>query len=155
MNLEEEFATEVTCHFSCLSSALDAELRSVARSNWGPGVKFLLFEYDSPHFSEDFTVVVWSVGLAGRVVGPGHWLLKDGTVAVPAEIYWDCKYEEVEPWGVASRLMEDWFAERWKNCAECCATIPAYIGHHDSHFKMNLQDCSQISWPEILEKHRC
>ena len=155
MKLEAEFATAVTCHFACLSCALDSELQSVAEHNYDPSVKLLLFEYDSPHFSEDFTVVVWPVGSAGRVVGAGRWLLKDGTVAVPAEIYWDGKYEEIEPWGVASSLMEGWIAERWKKFAECCGTISEYIGHHDSHFKTNLQDCSRTSWPEILEKHRC
>ena len=155
MSLEVEFSNAVLEHFSSLNSALDSELSSAANYAFDPRVKFLLFEYDSPHFSEDFTVVVWPVGLAGQVIGEGRWLLKGDVVAVPAKIYWDGKYEQIDPWAVASRLMESWIAERWRIISGSRLSVSAYIGHHDSHFKTNLRDSTQISWPKILDAHRC
>lgn len=148
MSIEHEFVAAVQKHFERLTPLLDAELISAGEYDYSEEVKFLLIEYDSPHFSEEFSVSLWPMDRDGEATADGHWFLKGKAVAVPPEIYEDERFESIEPWGIASELLEQWFIERWGNKAG--QSLPAYIGHHDSYFKRSLHTGNQINWDEII-----
>ena len=114
------------------------------------GTRFLMLEYDSPHFSENFAVFTFPV-LAGGIVGEVRRLLEDGSVVVPSSIYDASRFEVVEPWDTASDLLEKWLLDRW-------AVVPgprpaAFVAHHDSHVKTNLADGARITADEIGNLH--
>ena len=151
MDFRQEFVKSVSDHFQQITPLLDAELTSVLHRAYPSVVKFLLLEYDSPHFSEDFSVSMWPMDSHGKPVGDGHWFLKGKAVVVPPEIYEAEKYEEIEPWDTASELLECWLIERWSRIAKLRQLHPAFIGHHDSYFKKNLLTGERTNWDEILE----
>lgn len=150
MSLERKFEEAVLGHFSTITMILDRELCHVASSSYPAATNFLLFEYDSPHFSEDFTVSVWPMSGRGEVTGEGRWLLKGEVVAVPSTVYDDPVYEEIDPWAVASELFEKWLVSRWVYARKSCSSLPAFIGHHDSYFKTDLITGAQVNWDEVL-----
>lgn len=150
MSIEQEFATEVQKHFAALTPLLDAEITDVAKANYPDDVKFFLVEYDSPEFSEKFSVSLWPMDRRGEAVAEGHWFLIDTAVVVPSEIYDAERFDSINPWQTASGLFEQWFIERWQQCALGC--LPAFIGHHDSYFKRNLQTGEQFNWDQIVSK---
>ena len=84
----------------------------------------------------------------GRAVGDGHWFLKGKAVAVPPEVYEAERFDSIDPWSVASELLEEWLIERWQTNEHHPA--PAFVGHHDSYFKRNMRTGKQITWDEIL-----
>ena len=151
MDLRQEFVKSVIEHFQQITPLLDAELTSLTHMAYPKVVKFFLFEYDSPHFSEDFSVSMWPMDTDGEPVGDGHWFLKEKAVVVPPEIYEAEKYDDIEPWDTASELLECWLVERWSRIAKLSQFHPAFIGHHDSYFKKDLLTGEEISWDEILK----
>jgi len=146
MSLKQDFSNAVKNHFVKIEPLLDAEFALVSQRTYPTSVKFLLFEYDSPQFSQDFSVSVWSMNAEGEPVGEVYWLLKDKVVAVPAETYEAEKYEEIDPWHIASELLERWLTKRWSKTVKKEQAYPAFIGHHDSYFKKNLLTGRQVSW---------
>ncbi len=148
MSIKNEFVSSVQKHFEGLRPLLDAEIISVCATDSSKDVRFILVEYDSPHFSEDFSVSLWPMDGHGQAVGDGHWFLKGKAVAVPPEIYEAERFDSIDPWSVASELLEEWFIERWQTYARHFP--PAFIGHHDSYFKRNLHTGNQINWDEII-----
>jgi hypothetical protein len=151
MTLKQDFSKAVKNHFLEITPLVDVELALVVQKTYPTLVKFLLFEYNSPQFSEDFSVSIWPMNAAGEPTGEGHWLLKGKVVAVPAEIYGAEKYEEIEPWHVASELLERWLVKRWSKTKKSERIMQAFIGHHDSYFKKDLLTGKQINWDEILK----
>ena len=151
VDLNEEFAEAVKEHFKQITPLLDAELQSIFRKGaCAPPVSFCLIEYDSPSFGEEFAVSLWPMNADGSPIGEGYWFLKGKAVTVPPGIYEDSKYEDIEPWGTASELLEQWFVARTaqiRDEAEC----PLFIGHHDSYFKTDLRTGKQTTWDQILE----
>lgn len=154
MGLKREFEVAVKDHFLAITPLLDAALLSVVESKCSSSTRFFLFEYDSPHFSDAFTVSAWPMDRKGKVTGEGHWLLKGKAVAVPQEIYDDPKYEGIEPWETASKLLERWLVARWKRLRSKSGVYPAFVGHHDSYFKTDLKTGTRINWDEVLEAAR-
>lgn len=148
MSVKNEFVASVQQHFEALTPLLDAEIDAVRASGYSEDVRFFHVEYDSPNFSEDFSVSLWPMNGDGQAVGDGHWFLKGKAVAVPPEIYEAERFDSINPWGVASGLLEEWFIERWRKDAHDFP--PAFIGHHDSYFKRNVQTGKQINWDEII-----
>ena len=150
MDLKQEFVEAVSEHFRQLTRAFDAELASVAQMSYPRATKFLLFEYDSPTFGEEFSVFLSAMDANGEPIGDGYQFLQGKAVTVPAELYEADKYEEIDPWATASELLESWLIERWSNVAGTRKAYPAFVGHHDSYFKTNLMTGQQINWDEIL-----
>lgn len=148
MNLEQEFCQAVKSHLDGLVARFDHEIEGVVGRRFPHGTAFLLFEYDSQHFADDFCVGVWPMDAAGEPIGDGHWFLRGDFVVVPRTIYGDEKYEEVEPWETASRLLEDWIVDRWQHVPS--ARLPAFIGHHDSYFKRELATGDETDWDKII-----
>jgi hypothetical protein len=71
----------------------------IAGLSWADTTSFLLIEYDSQLFSDEFAVSLWAMDADGEPVNrDGHWFLKGRTVVVPSEIYDDEQYEAIEPW---------------------------------------------------------
>jgi hypothetical protein len=151
VDLKQEFVGAVSDHFRQITPLLDSELAAMTRKTYPGSVRFFLFEYDSPHFSEDFPVSMWPMGTDGNPVEDGLWFLKGKAVAAPTEIYEAEKYEVIEPWDTASELLECWLVERWSKIAEQRRAYRAFIGHRDSYFKKNLLTGQQTNWDEILE----
>ncbi|MCG8028058.1 MAG: hypothetical protein N0E59_16875 [Candidatus Thiodiazotropha taylori] len=85
----------------------------------------------------------------GNLVGSVHWFLKDKTVVVPPEIYESEKYEEIEPWGVASNILESWLINRWANAGN--TNYPTYLSHHDSYFMRNIANGANTNLDKVLE----
>ena len=56
----------------------------------------------------------------------------------------------LKPGEVASELLEQWFADAWR--AHGPKALPAYIGHHDSYFKIDLATGGQVNWDSILAR---
>jgi hypothetical protein len=148
MSIKNEFVTLVQKHFEGLTPLLDEEIIAVCANDYSEDVRFFLVEYDSPHFSEDFSVSLWPMDGHGQPVGDGHWFLKGKAVAVPPEIYEAERFESIDPWSVASGLLEEWFIKTWQKNAR--HFLPAFIAHHDSYFKRNTQTGKQINWDEII-----
>ena len=148
MTLIVDFCTEVQQHFKKLSPLIDADLATALNRGFPEAIKFLLVEYDSPHFSEDFSVSIWPFNRRGEVAADGYWFLKDWEVAVPPETYDSERFEKIDPWALASELLVTWSIDRWRRCAS--NRPPAFIGHHDSYFKRNLDTGTQTNWDEIV-----
>ncbi|BBA34421.1 uncharacterized protein sS8_2469 [Methylocaldum marinum] len=152
MELKQEFIQGVKKHLGSLDAVFDSELEQVIKKIYPDTVRFFLFEYDSPVFSEEFSVSIWPTDIKGHVVGDGHWFLEGKAVVVPPEIYEAEKYSEIEPWETASELLEEWLIAKWAGISKVQRTRPAYIGHHDSFFKRELLSGKQVNWDEILER---
>lgn len=101
MNLQEEYRKYVLAHLSSLNEIFEKELFSLKTLNYPDSVKFLQIEYDSPSFAENFSVCLYALNKDGDLVGDVHWFLKGVAVVVPAEIYENEKYEDIEPWHTA------------------------------------------------------
>jgi len=149
MNLEEEYKELVTKHLESLIPQFEKELSDVANQTFPKGVKFLQIEYDSPVFSEDFSVYMFAMNKEGNLVGDVYWFLKNKAVVVPAEIYESEKYEEIEPWETASNILESWLINRWENAGN--RHYPTYLAHHDSYFMRNIETGADINWDKIIE----
>ena len=73
--------------------------------SWADTTSFLLIEYDSQLFSDEFAVSLWAMDADGEPVNrDGHWFLKGRTVVVPSEIYGDEQYEAIEPWAPGAQV---------------------------------------------------
>jgi hypothetical protein len=151
VDFKQEFIKSVIEHFQQITPPLDSELTAVLHRTYPKVVKFLLVEYDSAHFSEDFSVSMWPMDSHGKPVGDSHRFLKGKAMVAPPEIYEAEKYEEIEPWETASELLECWLIERWSRIEKVRQHYPAFIGHHDSYFKKDLLTGEEINWDEILE----
>ena len=148
---KKEFVQAVQQHFQKISPQLNLEISMIAELSWDEEARFLLIEYDASEFSDEFFVALWAMDADGEPVDrEGHWFLKGRTVVVPSEIYDDEKYEAIEPGEVASELLEQWFADAWR--AHGPKALPAYIGHHDSYFKIDLATGGQVNWDSILAR---
>ncbi|MCP3443623.1 hypothetical protein [Bradyrhizobium sp. CCGUVB14] len=148
---KKEFAERVWRHFQEITPQLNKELAMIAGLSWVDTPSFLLIEYDSQLFSDEFAVSLWAMDADGEPVDrDGHSFLEGGTVVVPAEIYDDERYDAIEPWDTASELLEQWFAQAWR--AHGHKTLPAYIGHHDSYFKTDLATGGKVNWDSIVAR---
>lgn len=154
MGLKRDFAAAVKEHFLALTPLLDGELSKIASATYSKPTAFLLFEYDSPQFSKTFAVSVWPMNRKGKPTAERLRLLPRKAVVVPSAIYDDSKYEDTNPWHAASELLERWFVTRWKRLLRKSAALPAFIGHHDSYFKTDLQTGARINWDAILASVR-
>lgn len=150
MGLKRRFKDAVKQHFAAITPLLDAELAEVAMAPHPEGTRFLMFEYDSPQFSDSFAVSVWAMDDSGNATGAGRWLLAGQAEAVPPEVYDAPRYEDIAPWATASKLLERWMAARWNVVHGSAPAYPAFIGHHDSHFKAHLRSGAKTSWDDIL-----
>lgn len=150
---KKEFVARVRRHFQEITPQLNIEMAMIAERSWEEETSFLLIEYDASEFSEDFFVGLWAMDADGEPVDrEGHWFLKGRTVVVPSEIYDDEKYEAIEPGEMASELLEQWFAQSWR--AHGPNVLPAYIGHHDSYFKIELATGEEVNWDSIVARAR-
>jgi hypothetical protein len=123
----------------------------IAELSWADTTSFLLIEYESSQFSDEFAVSLWAMDADGEPLDrEGHWFLKGRTVVVPSEIYDDEKYEAIEPWDTASELLEQWFVQAWR--AHGHKALPGYIGHHDSYFKTDLATSEEVNWDNIVAR---
>lgn len=148
---EKEFVERVRRHFQEITPQLNIEMAMIAELSWDEETSFLLIEYDASQFSDDFFVALWAMDADGEPVDrEGHWFLKGRTVVVPSEIYDDEKYEAIEPGEMASELLEQWFAQAWR--AHGPKALPAYIGHHDSYFKIDLATGQEVNWDSIVAR---
>lgn len=154
MSLKREFEAAVKAHFRVLTPLLDAELEGIVTSPFSSETKFLLFEYDSPHFGERFAVSAWPMSKSGEPTATRHTLLEGKAVAVPAKLYDQPKYEAIDHWHLASTLLEGWFVARWKRVLKQLEPRPAIIGHHDSYFKTDLKTGERTNWDEVLKAAR-
>ncbi len=148
------FEAAVKAHFRKLTPLLDVELARVAKAPFSEDTRFLLVEYDSAHFGEDFSVSAWPMNKAGDPTAERRRLLEGKAVTVPPEIYDDPKYEELGHWDLASQLLERWFVTRWKHLHKKLKPRPAVIGHHDSYFKTDLQTGERVNWDNVLKAAR-
>ena len=146
MDTKQRFVLAVQEHFATLAAMLTADLGSAVRAASTYDPKFLLVEYDSPQFSENFAVSLWAMDAGGEAMDDGRWLLKGKAVVVPADIYEADEYESIVPWRTGSELLEEWLISRWPS-----TQLPAFIGHHDSHFKRSLRTGEVVTWNEIIE----
>ena len=149
MDIEEEFKKLVTNHLEGLNLQFEEELSSVTHQPFPDEVKFLQIEYDSPTFSDEFSVCLFAMNGEGNLVGSVYWFLKDKTVVVLPEIYESEKYKEIEPWGVASNILESWLINRWANAGN--ANYPTYLSHHDSYFMRNIANGTNTNLDKVLE----
>lgn len=148
---KKEFVERVRRHFQEITPQLNMEMAMIAELSWEVETSFLLIEYDASEFSEEFFVALWPMDADGEPVDrEGHWFLKGRTVVVPSEIYDDEKYEAIEPGEMASELLEQWFAQAWR--AYGPKALPAYIGHHDSYFKIELATGAEVNWDSIVAR---
>lgn len=148
---KREFVERVWRHFQEIAPQLNIEMAMIAELSWEDAPSFLLIEYDASQFSEEFFVAMWAMDADGEPVDrEGHWFLKGRTVVVPSEIYDDEKYEAIEPGETASELLEQWFAQAWR--AHGPKALPAYIGHHDSYFKIELATSEEVNWDSIVAR---
>ncbi len=58
MTLEEDFRDLVNGHLATLSDRFDAELQSLLDGTDPEYAAVVFFEYDSPHFADDFSVMM-------------------------------------------------------------------------------------------------
>lgn len=149
MDLQKDYSESVLRHLNSLSGKFEKELSEVASRDFSDEVKFLKIEYDSPCFSDDFSVCLYAFNKDGDLVGDVYWFLRNTAVVVPAEIYEDEKYEAVDPWSTASDILESWIIDRWKNSGN--HKYPTYLAHHDSYFMRDIRDGSQTNWDKIIE----
>ena len=151
MSLSREFEAALKNHFLAMTALLDVELATVVSSPFESATKFLLFEYDSPMFSDEFAVSAWPMSEDGEPTAKGHWLLKGRAVVVPREIEDYPKYENINRWDLASKLLERWFVRRWKHVQREFGPYSAVIGHHDSFFKVDMNTGERTNWDQVLE----
>ncbi|MBY7859103.1 hypothetical protein KW419_12695 [Vibrio fluvialis] len=149
MELQEEYREYVLAHLNSLNEIFETELSSWENRDYSVEVKFLQIEYDSPCFSEEFSVCIYALNKDGGLIGDVHWFLKGVAVVVPAEIYEDEKFEDIEPWSTASEVLELWVMDRWQKAG--MRKYPCYLAHHDSYFMRNVIDGSQTNWDKIIE----
>jgi hypothetical protein len=149
MDIEEEYKELVTGHLESLSTQFEEELSRVSHQAFPEEVKFLKIEYDSPTFSDNFSVYMFAMNKKGKLVGDVYWFLENKAVVVPSEIYEAEKYDEIEPWETASNILEEWLIMRWKNAGNM--NYPAYLAHHDSYFMRNIANGSDTNWDKIIE----
>ena len=149
MDLRKEYREFVSTHLNGLNERFEKELSDVANQNFSDAVKFLKIEYDSSCFSDEFSVCFYSLDKNGNLVGDVHWFLKDMAVVVPADVYEDERYEDIEPWDTASDMLETWLMDRWRVAGN--HIYPAYLAHHDSYFQCNIIDGSQTNWDKMIE----
>ena len=151
MGTKREFAAAVKEHFLVLTPRLDVALATIGSATYLRATVFLHFEYDSPHFSDTFAVSAWPMSRKGKPTGERLELLPGKTVVVPSKIYDAPKFEDVGPWHTASGLLERWFVTRWRRLLRKNAPLPAFIGHHDSYFKTDLETGDRTNWDAILK----
>ncbi len=141
------FEAQVKAHFRALTPRLDAALERLVALPASASAAFLLFEYDSPNFSRDFAVSVWPMNRRGQPTAERHRLLTGRAVVVPEDVYDDPKYESLDPWATASKLLEHWFVTRWDRLPQRPFAV---IGHHDSYFKTDLKTGQRTTYDEVL-----
>lgn len=149
MNIEEEYKHLVISHLESLSTQFEEELSVFVNKIFPPEVKFLQIEYNSPTFSESFSVYIFAANKDGKLVDDLYWFLKGQSVVVPSNIFQDEKYNDIEPWETASEILESWLISRWAKAGTC--DYPGYIAHHDSYFMRKIDDGSDINWDKIIE----
>jgi hypothetical protein len=148
---KKEFVERLRRHFQEITPQLNIEMAMIAELSWADTTSFLLIEYDSSQFTDEFAVSLWAMDADGEPTDrEGHWFLKGRTVVVPSEIYDDEKYEAIEPSETASELLEQWFAQAWRIYGH--KALPAYIGHHDSYFKTDLATSEEVNWDSIVAR---
>lgn len=145
MTLDQEFETAVRSHLATLVDRFDKELRVLLDTTDPEDSSLILFEYDSPHFADDFAVVMHF--LRGPYDPVWSDNLLSNTYLVAPEVYEDPRYEPINPWGRASAILEDWLIERWKPHHRY--PLPAYAGHHDSNFCKRLSDGKEMMWDDV------
>ncbi|WP_444928586.1 hypothetical protein ACJJIF_11980 [Microbulbifer sp. SSSA002] len=153
-NLEVEFERLILQHLQSVESPFERELEKLVAGGFAASAEVFLIAYDSPHFDEDFPVFACAMESAKKFKGKSQRILSNEFeyVVVPSEIYNDEKYEDIEPWGSASRIVERWICERWKSASIELTKIPVVIGHHDSFFKIDVITGESVSWDAVVEK---
>ena len=152
MKIIEEYTNLVKAHLDTLVDPFLKELKSVIDSLPKTGIQLIVFEFDSPCFSDEFSLSIFPCDSTGELAGDAHWFLEGEYVAVPEEIFDNPKYEEIEPWILASEIFENWVIQLWQENITC--SYPAYIGHHDTHFKRIMKSGLQTNWDDILKKNQ-
>lgn len=147
MTLQEEYCELVLNHLNRLNNKFETQLSEFVNQAFSDDVKHLNIEYYSPCFSDEFSVYFYALDKSANRVGDIHKFLEHCAVVVPAEIFEDEKYEDIDPWSTASEILESWLRERWKNAGS--QQYPAFVAHHDSHFLRNLADGSRTNWDEL------
>ena len=155
MSLEQKFRASVSNHLESLSTKFEQELKVFFKRGFSKDVAFLQVEYESQIFQNDLSVYLFALNREGQLEGDVHWFLEKQTFVIPAEMYYpvECseeEYENIEPWGIASDILEAWLIERWKNAGQ--NNLPTYLAHHDSYFMRNIENGTTTNWDEIMEK---
>ncbi len=146
VTLESEFDALVSAHLASLADRFDSELRAMLDGSLPEKTTVIFFEYDSPHFAEDFAVMIHFLSARCEAEDSDGFL--PGETVVPPAAYEDEKYEELDPWGRACDLFEGWLVDRWKHCGSL--RVPAYAGHHDSGYCTRLTDGKEMRWDDIV-----
>jgi len=123
MNLEQKFRKSILNHLESLNSKFEVELREIFERGFSNEVIFLQIEYESQTFERDFSVCLYALDREGEVVGQLYWFLKDKAFVIPDEMYYpeaysEEEYEDIDPWNIASDILESWVIERWKKVAK-------------------------------------
>ena len=153
MKLEQKFRISILNNLESLNSKFENELREIFESGFSKEVTFLQIEYESQTFERDFSVCLYAVDREGELVGKLYWFLKDIAFVVPDEMYYpeaysEEEYEDIDPWNVASDILESWLMERWKKVDT--KDMSAYLAHHDFHFVKNIENGMTTNWNEII-----
>lgn len=145
MTLESEFDKLVSAHLASLANRFDSELVAILDDEPPENVTVIFIEYDSPHFADDFAVMIHFLSARYDAEDSDGFLA--GETVVPVTAYEDDKYEALEPWGRASDILVGWLVDRWKHCATY--PLPAYAGHHDSNYCTRLSDGKEMLWDHV------
>ena len=145
MTLEDEFRDLVNGHLASLADLFDAELQAILNDTQPKSATVIFFEYDSPHFAEDFAVMMHF--LSGECEAEHSVKVLGGTTVVPESAYEDERYECIEPWRLASDILECWLVDRWEKHSKY--PLSAYAGHHDSSYCTRLADGKELQWDSV------
>lgn len=153
MTLEQKFKISILSHLESLNSKFEEELREIFEIGFSKEVIFLQIEYESQTFERDFSVYLYALDRKGEVVGKLYWFLKDNAFVIPNEMYYpeaysEEEYEDIDPWNIASDILESWLIERWKKVDT--KDMPAYLAHHDFHFVKDIENGTTTNWNEII-----
>lgn len=147
--LRQHFTSAVRGNLQQLTPWFDAELTALKQQTYPPEVVWLLFEYNSPEFGDEFAVCVWKMTALGEAWGERVNFLAKQALVVPPALYRDEKYEAIDHWHTASKLLEEWLFDRWSAAAANRGCPPAFVGHHDSHFKRSLATGARTDWDKL------
>jgi hypothetical protein len=151
MNIKEDFKDKVSEYINRLTDDLLPILKKLIEHEYPQEVDTLAFEIFTDGFSSEFPVRAFFMNEDNSEC----FIMVDGKAEYPSPVDPDLlriehvypneleeeytkKDETLDPWGIATNVLIEWFSECWLSAGGESFQLKANIAPHDSNYEFNL-----------------